>query len=168
MFRRAQGWFSGSRRRRRRLAWTAALAIVGGSVASIVVFVHEGGQSYSAGPARKGPAQVYKAPRTMRVTRRSLRSAEATVVAFLRTAVLREHVADSFDLVTPAFRRGYTRDQWSKGEIPVVPYPLDLTKVRYNIDYSYLSDRVGGPRRLGFELYAAPKRGEKVARMVFA
>src|SRR5262249_38277528 len=97
MFRRAQGWVSGPRRRRRRLAWTAALAVVGGSVASIVVFVHEGGQSYSAGPARKGPAQVYKAPRTMRVTRRSLRSAEATVVAFLRTAVLREHVADSFD-----------------------------------------------------------------------
>jgi hypothetical protein len=168
MIGRAHGWLSGSRRRRRRLLWAGAVLVAGGSIASLVVFMRDGGRSYDAVPPQKGPVQVYHAPRTIPVTRPALESAEATLIAFLRTAVRREHVADSFDLVTSGFRHGLTRDQWSRGEIPVVPYPADLTRVRYNVDYSYGSDRRGGPRRLGLELLAAPKRGENASPVVFA
>jgi hypothetical protein len=168
MIGRAYGWLSGSRRRRRRLLWAGAVVVAAGSIASLVVFMRNGGQSFDAVPQRKGPVQVYHAPRTIPVTRSALEAAEATMIAFLRTAVRREHVADSFDLVTTGFRHGLTRDQWSRGEIPVVPYPADLTKVRYNVDYSYGSNRTGGPRRLGLELYATPKRGENVSTMIFA
>jgi hypothetical protein len=44
-------------------------------------------------------------------------------VAFVRTAVVRRHLARSYDLAAPELKEGMTRDEWRKGDIPVVPFP---------------------------------------------
>ena len=47
----------------------------------------------------------------------------ATLDVFVNHAVKRKDVAKSYDVVTPELRGGMTRAQWSRGEIPVYPYP---------------------------------------------
>lgn len=54
---------------------------------------------------------------------------------FVNTAVRRQRVAVSYDLATPALRRGYTRKTWATRDIPVQPYPLDFA--RYKLKGSF-------------------------------
>jgi hypothetical protein len=46
-----------------------------------------------------------------------------TLDVFVNHAVKRKDVAASYDVVTPVMRDGMTRKQWSRGDIPVYPYP---------------------------------------------
>jgi hypothetical protein len=55
---------------------------------------------------------------------------------FVNTAVRREHVDVSYDLATPALRRGFTRKTWATRDIPVQPYPLD--SARYKLKGSFI------------------------------
>jgi hypothetical protein len=50
-------------------------------------------------------------------------SINATLDAFVNHAVKRKNVAAAYDVVTPTMRDGMTRKQWSRGDIPVYPYP---------------------------------------------
>jgi hypothetical protein len=62
---------------------------------------------------------------------------------FVATAVVRQHLAESWDLLAPSLQKGFTRATWARGNIPVVPYQADaIGVVRSRLDYSY-SDRVG-------------------------
>ena len=54
---------------------------------------------------------------------------------FVMTAVARKHVEDSWDLVCSGMKQGFTRERWAKGEIPVVPFPVDVGKWR--LSYSF-------------------------------
>jgi hypothetical protein len=45
---------------------------------------------------------------------------------FVATAVLRVDTVCSYDLVTQEFRQGLTREAWSAGEIPVIPFHTKL------------------------------------------
>jgi hypothetical protein len=54
---------------------------------------------------------------------------------FILTAVRRRHTADSWPLLAPSMRRGYTRASWAKGDIPVPPFPVDTAKWR--VGYSF-------------------------------
>ena len=47
----------------------------------------------------------------------------ATLDVLVNHAVKRKDVGKSYDVVTPALRGGMTRAQWSRGSIPVYPYP---------------------------------------------
>jgi hypothetical protein len=47
----------------------------------------------------------------------------ATLDVFVNHAVKRRGIAQSYDVVTPTLRGGMTRAQWSRGSIPVYPYP---------------------------------------------
>jgi hypothetical protein len=51
--------------------------------------------------------------------------AKRVTARFVLTALSREHLAEAWDLVTPAFRSGVTRKQWLNGELPVPPFPVD-------------------------------------------
>ena len=62
--------------------------------------------------------------------------AVAVVQRFVQTAVARRNTGASYDLVTPRLRRGYTRAEWARGSIPIVPYParrveVVVSRVRY-------------------------------------
>jgi hypothetical protein len=47
----------------------------------------------------------------------------ATLDVFVNHAVKRKDVGRSYDVVTPLMRGGMSRAQWSRGSIPVYPYP---------------------------------------------
>ncbi|HEY7018807.1 MAG TPA: hypothetical protein VH297_10110 [Gaiellaceae bacterium] len=61
-----------------------------------------------------------------------------TIRTFLRSAVARKDQADSWAVVTPNMRQGYTRKQWSTSDaLPIVPYPIDsIDRVSYALDYA--------------------------------
>jgi hypothetical protein len=60
------------------------------------------------------------------------------VTTFIRTAVAREHVDQSWNVVAPSLKSGYTAAQWAKADnLPVVPYPgVDMKHVQYYLDYA--------------------------------
>ena len=60
------------------------------------------------------------------------------VKTFIGTAVAREHVDQSWNVVAPSMKAGYTKAQWQKADdLPVVPYPgVDKNKVQYFLDYA--------------------------------
>src|SRR5438477_12146329 len=83
----------------------AALAVLLGSLATLTV----AGPSAAAKPVRLAPSD---------------RAAiNATLDIFVNHAVKRRDVAASYDVVTPALRGGMSREAWSRGAIPVYPYP---------------------------------------------
>jgi hypothetical protein len=57
---------------------------------------------------------------------------------FIETAVERQNLGESWTLVAPALRGGFTLARWKTGDIPVVPYPADTSNgARVKIEYSY-------------------------------
>jgi hypothetical protein len=76
-----------------------------------------------------------------------------TIDAFVKTAVRHEHVAASYDLVTPGFRSGMSRSEWAKGGIPVYPYPARGSSWHgWTLDSALRND-------VAFELVLQPRRG---------
>ena len=66
----------------------------------------------------------------------------ATIRTFLATAVARKHLDQSWDVVAPSMKKGYTFRSWShggpgKGGLPVVPYPIEnVDTTQYYLDYA--------------------------------
>jgi hypothetical protein len=77
---------------------------------------------------------------------------------FVLTAVRRNNVDASWEMVCPEMRQGYTRETWSKGDIPVVPYPAHFAK--WHLAYSFQREV-----DLQVALYAKP--GTKLHPVVF-
>src|SRR5687767_9393603 len=111
-----------SPRRRRRLAWGGAAALVAGGIAFSMIHWSNTGTTYvltGTGPvnepAQRLPPQPPPAPFTKEVRTEVLDTASR----FLHTAVVRKHVGDSWELVHPSLRAGYTREAWATQDIPV-------------------------------------------------
>jgi hypothetical protein len=62
----------------------------------------------------------------------------SAVTTFIGTAVAREHVDRSWNVVAPTLKSGYTQAQWKKADdLPVVPYPgVDTKRVHYYLDHA--------------------------------
>jgi hypothetical protein len=62
----------------------------------------------------------------------------STIRTFLTAAVARRGQAQSWNVVTPKLRAGYTKKQWSTADaLPVVPYPIaNIDNVSYSLDYA--------------------------------
>ena len=96
----------------------------------------------------------------------------ATLDVFVNHAVKRRDVGKSYDVVTPTLRGGMTRAQWSRGSIPVYPYPAagrqfhDWT-VQYRTREEVALELILAPnarnrKKLGqylFHVYLQPKNG---------
>jgi hypothetical protein len=66
-------------------------------------------------------------------------SMRATIRKFIGTAVMRRNLDESWSVVAPSMREGWTYKRWvnSNGTLPIVPYPVDdLDKVNYYLDYA--------------------------------
>lgn len=107
---------------------------------------------------RNDPLQVYKEPTPVRLTKTDRTLALDTALKFVNTAVARRHVEDSYALAAPELREGLTRSQWSRGEIPVIPYPA--TEARVRVDYSFRNE-------LGLTLLLVPTATSKLNPMSF-
>jgi len=62
----------------------------------------------------------------------------STIRTFLATAVARKHLDQSWAVIAPSLRKGYTFQSWSHAkELPVVPYPIaDVDSTKYYLDYA--------------------------------
>jgi hypothetical protein len=80
---------------------------------------------------------------------------------FIETAVERKNLEESYHLVAPAMKGVFTLKRWKTGNIPVVPYPADITRqAPVKVEYSY-KDRVL------FLILLEPRAGSKTKPQLF-
>jgi hypothetical protein len=139
-----------SPRRRRRLIWGGAGALVVVGVAFSMVHwsntAHEPPETFASGPYVPPEPPPKPAPFAQARKEGVLR----TAAQFVATAVARKNVERSWKLTAPSLRSGYTKRTWSTADIPVQPYPVDAA--RWGVDYSW-EDTVG----LKVALFPLPK-----------
>jgi hypothetical protein len=146
-----------SPRWRRRLTITGVVSIV--LAVLIYLGVHFSTPGNSGAP--NGPEVAgYTAPKHAPFTDAKKRAVRRVLRQFISTAVVRHDVGRSWDIVAGDLKAGMTRREWSRGEIPVVPYPASRrgwgtwTDVRY----SYA-------KTLGLEVFLFPKPGSGYSAM---
>lgn len=105
-----------------------------------------------------GKVQVYHEPKAIKLTQTSRAQALATAANFVKTAVARRNVDRSWLLASPALKQGYTRAEWSGGEIPVVPYPV--AEARWKLDYTYAN-------AVGLQVLLYPEAGSGLRPNLF-
>ncbi len=98
----------------------------------------------------------------------------STIRTFLATAVARKHLDQSWNVVAPSMKQGYTFKQWSHAKaLPIVPYPIEnVDTTQYFLDYAstreiLLEVGVSAPEKLNmrpvaFQLGLVPRgQGEQ-------
>jgi hypothetical protein len=114
-----------------------SVLLVLGAVGLLVIKFPNTGTSNET-PFSNEPAAFQREPKSVALTKDAKQAALTTAANFIKTAVVRRHVDASWNLATPTLRAGYTRKDWARGEIPVVPFPRDeLRSVQWSLDYSY-------------------------------
>jgi hypothetical protein len=145
-----------SPRFRRRLAWSGVLlaTIATGAVISVLFWNTADSKETFSG----GEASMYVAPTARTLSARDRRELIDVARKFLTTAVTREDPEGAFEIVGPGLKGGTTRRNWSDGEIPVVPYPVD--EARWKFDYSLAHE-------VGLQVLVFPRPGEKLRPALF-
>jgi len=107
-----------------------ALALLVGAVVALVVFWPNTAPEEQQPPSNVA-APIEKEPRPVRLKAPDRKDALVVVRRFLYTAVARKHVDRSWKLVAPELRAGFTRRQWATQDIPVVPFPAQSARWRF-------------------------------------
>jgi hypothetical protein len=145
-----------SPRFQRKLFWLGGAALVAGVTAVIVTQVWTNPNVAPPLPP-PGPVQVPTKEKTVPVDPAAQRVGER----FIRTAVIRTNLAESWRLSAPALREDFTLKRWQSGNIPVVPYPADLSRpAPVKIEYSYKD-------RLLLLILLNPKAGDTTKPQLF-
>jgi hypothetical protein len=116
----------------------AVLAVVAGSVAGIIAIVGDTGKHLSEKYSSK-PVKFYEEPPRHELTAAERREIRQVSLVFIGSAVARQHLDDSYDLVGPSLREGLTKAQWRTGNIPVIPFAVQSV-AHWTLDYSYAND----------------------------
>lgn len=149
------GRFASPRFRRRALKAGVLLAVVG---AGAFVSIFYWNTATVVETPRHGRADLYVPPIPIKMAAAERRLVIATAARFVDTAVKRDHAEQAYELVGPNLRNGTTLAHWRNGDIPVVPYPVDAA--RWKFDYSYADE-------IGLQVAVFPAAGEEVRPMVF-
>lgn len=136
--------------RRRLIITTIIVSIAGPLIWLGVRYSTPGNPGAPHGPEVAAPVQPKRAPFTP-AKRRAVRK---VLKEFISTAVVRHDVGRSWDIAAPGLRQGVTHREWSKGEIPVVPYPASNKGMGNweTVNYSYKNT-------IGLEVLLFPKPG---------
>jgi hypothetical protein len=89
------------------------------------------------------------------------RAIDRTIDILVNTAVKRQDPAASYGVVTPTLRAGMTRKEWSRGSIPIYPYPARGTRF-HGWTVKYVT-----PGEVAVELMLMPRRDAKVGPILF-
>jgi hypothetical protein len=89
-----------------------------------------------------------------------LKAIRTLLHAWVPAVVGRHHPLDAYSLATPALRSTTTRAQWSRGELPVTPYPVGGT--RYGIRPILVT-----PDDVIFDLMLQPRKGSDAGVAVY-
>lgn len=150
-----------SSRFRRRAAWLAVCLAVAGVVAFLGIQFSNTGHPVRQHFTAQKPQLVAKSPKTDVFTRAEQRQVRSVAVRFIRSAVFRKNVGDSFAITTSGLRQGESRAEWASGTIPIVPYPARAVEtVRWRLNYSYADE-------VGLKVAFFPKPASGVDRQVF-
>jgi hypothetical protein len=78
-------------------------------------------------------------PKTVKLDARGAKDIHALIKEFVRTAVARKHLAESYRIIGPALRENISLRQWMGGQVTVQPYPVDskTTIVFEKPDWTY-------------------------------
>lgn len=130
---RATGGILTSPRGQRRLLWISGGVFLIGLIAFISAYVLRGTSGIhspiSDKPAQTHPKQI-KAPPS--------KAALKVARQFIETAPLRKNLGQAYSLVGHSLKGNMTREEWVKGNIPVVDYPAGNTKTAaFTVDWSY-------------------------------
>jgi hypothetical protein len=128
-----RGFLSSPRRRRRGLTVLFVTLVLAGVTFSMVRWSNTSHVHYAKTRPGKPTIVPVSVPADFRTAKRE--GVLLVAAEFVNTAVRRQRVAASYDLATPALRRGYTRKTWATHDIPVQPYPLDWA--RYKVKGSF-------------------------------
>ena len=93
-------------------------------------------------------------PKAVPFAKRDRRAVHKVLREFVLTAVDRHDVGRSWDVSAPALRQGFTRKQWTHGDLPVVPYPAANRGLG---DWSFVQYSYKG--MVGLEVFLFPKPG---------
>ena len=149
------GRLSSPRFRRRALKIGLLLAV---GVAAALVSIFFWNTATVVETPLHGKADLYVPPIPIKMAPAERRAVIATAARFVETAVRREHAERAYELVGPNLRGTTTRDEWRTGDIPVVPYPVD--DARWKFDYSYANE-------IGLQVAVFPRPGAAVRPAVF-
>ena len=123
---------------RRSISLVSGLILVAGVVAVVVAWVGDTGTSQET-PLSNEPAQIFTPRKQVPL------DVEARKVAgrFILTAVARENLGESYELVHPELRQGLTKKEWLTGNIPVVYYPAkEIETATFKVDESYPDEAI--------------------------
>ena len=144
-----------SPRGRRRLAYAAAG--FAGLAAVVALFVFGPNKNAAPEVLRNVPADVPSPQVPAPITDEARRVA----VRFVQTAVARKHLAEAWTLIGPNLKGGMTKKEWTTGNNPVVPYPVnDLEVAPYKVDQSFEDNAL-------LEVALIPRKGSDVKAQVF-
>jgi len=145
-----------SPRFRRRLGWIGGITlVVGAAVLGIVLFWS--GPEKTTEPFTPKPAQMPVKSKPVKLDPEVQQVGER----FIRTAVARKQLADSWALVAPSMKSGFTLKQWKSGAIPIVPYPADTTHpAPVKVEYSYAN-------RALLQVLLLPPKGDRTKPQLF-
>jgi hypothetical protein len=127
-----------SHRARVRLLRRSIIAVVLLGIAALIAFDRNSGHSTATPIDESKPAEVVRIPKTVRQTPQARAAAEATLGAFVRSAVIRRNLEQSWPLATPYMKVGTSHSDWLAGNLPVVPYPAGAFRTYgLTLNYSY-------------------------------
>lgn len=148
-----------SPRRRRRLIKGGSVGAFVAGIAFAMIYWSNTGTTYELAPTGNEPADIVAPPPPPAPFAAARNEGVLeTASRFLQTAVVREHVEESWELTAPSLKAGYTRETWATQDIPVQPYPFD--SARWDIDYSWQGV-------VGLKVALFPKKGTDVPAAIF-
>jgi hypothetical protein len=107
------------------------------------------------------PSLVAPPPKAAALSAVDREAARVVAARFMDTAVMRRHTEESWDIVAPAMRKGFTRASWASGNIPVVPFPAEaVLGVKFDVDWS-------GERKIYLRIAIVPKPASNVDGQAF-
>jgi hypothetical protein len=128
----ATGILSSPRAQRRLIFVSGGVFLVGLAVFLTVVVLP--GHSALHSPISNKPATL--APKEIKA--KPAKAAFQVARRFMETAVLRKNLDQAYSLVNADIKGGLTKQEWDKGNIPVIPYPAGNTKsAAFVVDWSY-------------------------------
>jgi hypothetical protein len=129
----------------RYLLWFGVAVLAAGAIALVVAFA--GGSDKTSSKPDKGfkpalPAKSAPLKNEQGVTIKTYSQLDdqtrSAISTFIGTVVARQHVGDSWSIVSPSMRAGYSFKEWRRAaELPVIPYPgVDTKHIQYYLDYA--------------------------------
>jgi hypothetical protein len=155
-----RGWLSSPRKRRRIFRVGALAALVGGVAAAMIAWPNTADSPKVVYDTT--PVTITPEPSEVKPSRTDLIAARQVAARFVVTAMARQHLDETYTMVTPGLREGLSLDEWKGGNIPVPTYPIDqLGQARERLSFAYKDD-------IGLDVLIIPTHDSKLRSMVFA